>query len=200
MCTRIKYRSTQPPLSERRGSLTWGCLCPKYIFALPRSPPTFSLSLLCSASSILSPLASVHSLLCSALCLPRWVHPRVALLQGWWWWEKKEWERESLTWGSPRMATAATAATAAVAKRIAKTGARARRESEPPARPTCPSIKVFRGPSAPTKRTEETRLGRARGGRDRCGGCRRGAHTAARCRKSLPLPQTRGSLRYFRNF
>jgi len=38
-------------------------------------------ALLCSASFLLSPLASVLSLLCSALCLTRWVHPRVALLQ-----------------------------------------------------------------------------------------------------------------------
>ena len=65
--------------------------------------------------------------------------------KGWWWRVQKEWERESLTWGTPRIATAATEATAAVAKRIAKTCARGRRESKPPARPRCPSIKVFRG-------------------------------------------------------
>jgi len=54
-------------------------LLPIFLFSHVRLPR--SLSLLCSASFLLSPLAFVLSLLCSALCLTRWVHPRVALLQ-----------------------------------------------------------------------------------------------------------------------
>jgi len=47
---------------------------------VPLTPECSLCLFLCSASFLLSPLASVLSLLCSALCLTRWVHPRVALL------------------------------------------------------------------------------------------------------------------------